>query len=434
MNPQSKIDSTPPPWPSQDDSSFGRWQRGMAIAAQGRLREDRFGYRVPSESRSGSYLVNLDFGPYCTCPDFEERQQPCKHVYAVQITLQRESMQDSTRIEPQTIRVRFGRDWPTYNAAQEHEGEHFQRLLRDLCDMIPQPERQPGQPGRPALFLPDVVYGLGLKVYSKLSARRATSHLRKAEDDGLMIKKPSRSSAIRYLADPKLTPVLRRLIEQSALPLRNIEKDFAVDSSGFASTSSNRWFDHKHGVTKKKVKWAKLHLICGVLTNIVTAADCTANESADVRFFDELVRITARNFEVREVSADKAYLSKANVRVVNEVGGTPFIPPRANTTTTPTEKRHQDELWNRMMLHFSLRQADFLQHYHKRSNVETTFFMIKTKFGGETLLSKIGPAQVNETLMRVLCHNICVVIKAMYQLGIAPEFERGGVFGSGIAA
>ena len=43
--------------------------------------------------------------------------------------------------------------------------------------------------------------------------------------------------------------------------------------------------------------------------------------------------------------------------------------------------------------------------------------MIKAKFGGEVLLSKSGPAQVNEVLLRVLCHNICVVNKAMYQLG-----------------
>ena len=34
------------------------------------------------------------------------------------------------------------------------------------------------------------------------------------------------------------------------------------------------------------------------------------------------------------------------------------------------------------MYHFySLHRAEFLQHYHKRSNVETTFHMIKAKFG-----------------------------------------------------
>lgn len=48
--------------------------------------------------------------------------------------------------------------------------------------------------------------------------------------------------------------------------------------------------------------------------------------------------------------------------------------------------------------------------------------MIKAKFGGDVLLSKSGPAQVNETLMRVLCHNLCVLVHAMYQLGVTPDF------------
>ena len=77
-----------------------------------------------------------------------------------------------------------------------------------------------------------------------------------------------------------------------------------------------------------------------------------------------------------------------------------------------------DPLWEKLYHHFTLQEANFLAHYHKRSNVETTFSMIKSKFGGEVLLSKSGPAQVNEVLLRVLCHNICVVNKAMYQLDI----------------
>ena len=41
----------------------------------------------------------------------------------------------------------------------------------------------------------------------------------------------------------------------------------------------------------------------------------------------------------------------------------------------------KSELWTRMFHFYSLHRAEFLQHYHKRSNVETTFHMIKSKFG-----------------------------------------------------
>ena len=49
-----------------DDGDQGRQLRGMAIAALANIREDKFGYKVPSQSGNGVYLVNLEHGPYCT--------------------------------------------------------------------------------------------------------------------------------------------------------------------------------------------------------------------------------------------------------------------------------------------------------------------------------------------------------------------------------
>ena len=44
---------------------------------------------------------------------------------------------------------------------------------------------------------------------------------------------------------------------------------------------------------------------------------------------------------------------------------------------------------------------------------------IKAKFGGSVRCRK-PVAQVNEVLCKILCHNICVLIQSMYELGIAP--------------
>jgi transposase len=62
-----------------------------------------------------------------------------------------------------------------------------------------------------------------------------------------------------------------------------------------------------------------------------------------------------------------------------------------------------------------------MTHYHKRSNVETTFHMIKSKFG-DALRSKTESAQINEALCKVLCHNIVVLISAMHELNLKPKF------------
>ncbi len=65
-------------------------------------------------------------------------------------------------------------------------------------------------------------------------------------------------------------------------------------------------------------------------------------------------------------------------------------------------------------------EEEFLEHYHKRSNVESIMYRIKSKFG-DGLLSKTKTAQSNELLAKVLCHNICVVIPELFELGIKPN-------------
>ncbi len=65
--------------------------------------------------------------------------------------------------------------------------------------------------------------------------------------------------------------------------------------------------------------------------------------------------------------------------------------------------------------------SDFLMHYHKRSNVGSTFSMMKHKFR-DSLRSKADVAMVNETLCKVLCHNLFVLIHESHELGIDSVF------------
>jgi transposase len=60
-------------------------------------------------------------------------------------------------------------------------------------------------------------------------------------------------------------------------------------------------------------------------------------------------------------------------------------------------------------------------HYHKRSNVESTFSMVKAKFGG-SVRSKLPAAQINEVLCKILCHNLCRLIQSMSELEVEATF------------
>ena len=94
----------------------------------------------------------------------------------------------------------------------------------------------------------------------------------------------------------------------------------------------------------------------------------------------------------------------------------PFIPFKSNTVE-PTEAG----MWARMYHLFMYRREQYMEHYHKRSNIETAYSMIKGKFGS-ALRSKSDTGQINEMLCKVLAHNVCVLIQATDTFNICPIF------------
>ena len=320
------------------------------------------------ELAKASYIVAGEATKVCTCPDFAERHQPCKHIFAVEFVIQRQQLEDGTETYTQAVRVTYGQRWSLYNAAQTNEGEHFVRLLRDLCDGIPQP---PQSNGRPRLPLSDVVFGLGQKTYGMMSGRRSATALRNACSDGLVAHAGHYNSLFRYLENPALTPLLKELVAQTAAPVAAIESDFAADSSGFATNSYTRWFDVKWGKVRSQAKFIKTHIMTGVTTNIITAIEATLEQSSDSRQFPYLVDETAKRFDVREVSADKAYSARRSIQAAVAVGATPYIPFQDQATGgTNTKHRKPDALWARAWHYYNYHRTEFMEHYHKRSNVE----------------------------------------------------------------
>lgn len=395
-----------------------RETKALEIAARTKLIRKGDLWIVPSQSEPKKYTVNYnDETPRCTCPDFEFRQARCKHVLAVEITLKREIASDGktqTVTETVTVKKTYSQQWSSYNKAQTNEKAHFLAFLHELCSGIEEPIQTNG---RPRLPLADIIFAATYKTYATVSGRRFVSDLRDALARGYLSKMPSYNSIFDYFKMPSLTPYLRQLIAQSALPLQSIETDFAVDSSGFSTTSYVRWFDVKYGNNEDWHDWIKMHVACGVRTHIITGVELTRARTHDAPYFKPLLAQTAKaGFTMQEVSADKGYISGENLQAAVDFGASPYIPFKANVTG-----KRGSELWRRMFHYYSFKREEFLTHYHKRSNVETVFSMIKARFG-ERLRSKNETAQINEALTKVLAHNLCVVIQSMYELNVTPEF------------
>jgi hypothetical protein len=399
-----------------------RQLKARQIVATGNITEGTGCYYVPSQSKGARYRVELGgLFPNCSCDDFELTGTNCKHMLAVKQWLAEKANTTPTVVQPppeHIPRKTYAQpDWRAYTLAQTREKGHFCELLADLCSSIPEPTPKGGSKGgRPAVPLRDAVFASVFRVYCGFSARRFTCDLRDAAQRGYLHKPIGHTSVIKAMESEALTPILTDLIGRSAAPLRAVESCFAVDSSGFCTNTYTRWFDVKWG-QKEQQTWVKAHIAVGVTTNVVAAVEIFEKRTHDCNILPLLVDTVAKRFDVREVSADKAYTSGPNFEAVAKHGGTLFAAFKSNTTGGIGGLFEQ--MWHR----FSANREEYLTHYHKRSNVESTFSMVKRVFG-EHVRSKTDTAQKNEVLCKFVAHNARCLIHAMYELGISP-FDSG---------
>ena len=142
------------------------------------------------------------------------------------------------------------------------------------------------------------------------------------------------------MANPGLTGLLKQLVTMSSLPLKAVEDDFAVDSSSFSTCRFVRWFNKKYGREVDNREWVKAHLMCGVKTKIVTGVEVSGWTTHATNYLVPLLETTVEHFALREVSADKAYLSRKNMRTVEKARATPYIPFKSNTV-----EMVEDSIW-----------------------------------------------------------------------------------------
>ncbi len=261
-----------------------------------------------------------------------------------------------------------------------------------------------------------MVFASALKVYSTLSGRRFMGDVDTAYEKGYITQVPHPATIFRSIESEELTPILEKLIGLAAAPLASVETTFGPDSSGFSTSRFDRWYDEKYGRERSQRIWVKAHIMVGVKTNIITAVSVTDRDANDYPQLPGLLRTTTERFHVTQVPADKAYLGQGNFEAITGAGATPFIPFKVNSIPGGSE------LWDKLFAFFTFNRAAFLQYYHQRSNVETTFSMVKAKFG-DAVRSKSDVGQRNEVLLKLLDHNLCCLIQEMYELGISPTFS-----------
>jgi transposase len=123
---------------------------------------------------------------------------------------------------------------------------------------------------------------------------------------------------------------------------------------------------------------------------------------------------------MEEFSADKGYLSRENYNILFSYGALPLIPFKSNVTG---KRSGGSMIWTEMYNFFKKNNELFMKKYHLRSNAEAGFFMIKQRFGDLTNCRKETSSK-NEVLVKILCHNLCVLVQEIFNLKIDFNFAQ----------
>lgn len=320
-------------------------------------------------------------------------------------------------MEEQTFLQTFkGTNWHKYNLAKTQEKRLFYELLNELCQLIPEPMHDIG---RKPIPVKDLIFMTALKIYSNYSSRKINHDLKMAEASGYIQKAPHFNRLSDFLNCEATYELLQKLLTITAIPLKNLEDDFSMDSSGFGSYQYERW---QRARCKNKKGWRnylKGHICIGTRTHIICSCEVTYGNYSDVGQAPNLLSALDANFAPKFVTGDKAYSSYRLHQIIQSIGALPFIAFKENAK----DSKNSPEIWKRMYRYFKTNREFFLKYYHRRSNVETVFAMIKMRLG-EFLKSKNYEAQRNELLTKFIAHNITCLVSEIFENDIHVNFRE----------
>lgn len=177
------------------------------------------------------------------------------------------------------------------------------------------------------------------------------------------------------------------------------------------------WHNYNESQTKEKTLLINiLKDICDLIEEPKHEKGRRPTKTRDIIF--ALVLKQYLNTSSRRLQSDLGLFKEAGL--IDELGGQAFIPFKKNATgrRCATDRG----LYKSMLRYFKDNREKFMLHYHKRSNIESTFSMIKRRFGNNVKCKK-EISQDNEILGKILAHNICVLIQEIFLNKIELDFN-----------
>jgi transposase len=298
---------------------------------------------------------------------------------------------------PDPEKKTYAQDWVAYDAAKTNEDYLF-RILQELLQICVHDDKKEGIKGRKGFTMREKIFFMCFKIYNRSSLRKCESKLKELKNINFITRVPCFKSVDNFFNEGIMSKILDDLIFISAMPLAQLEETGAIDSTGFSISRFERWHDFKLGRMEGKSRvWRKAHASVGCKSNVCLSVKVTEKNVNDAVMVEKVIIPKIRLFDMKNFVADMAYSSRNILRYVYDLGMMPYVPFRKNAIG----KARGSYLWSRMFEEFKKNNEEYMKKYHARSNIETTFHMIKQKFG-DNLLTKSFVANENEIKAKFL--------------------------------
>lgn len=404
-------------------------------------------WKVPDTVGSRTFRrFRMSDPPSCTCPTYA-RSGDCKHLWAVFITVNRtfgepsvlaelpipvpekppvwqEEAEEPPKFEP--VPFPTAKDRRLKPAAREAKADaeatrlHW-RLLYEICRGVPEPEAGE-KGGRPPLPFREMLFAVLLKGSRPLSGLDFKTELERAKDEGYISRVPHPNIILRYVRSRAVSEALRELVVVTSKAYRDLDRHFAIDSTKmyfgrlrapFAGRTQ-RTTDPTYHPRKDHVK---IHALVGLRSKIFATVRISRQYRHDGSYLPPLVRrARADGFVIESVAADSAYARESNFAFLDEIRARPYIEFRKDATGEKSGPHYKH--W------FEAAEADPVIHVRglkRRRLIESTFKSMKDKVGREVKAKRLH-AVWNETMCKVICHNVRWAVKNAYRHGIKPDF------------
>lgn len=318
-----------------------------------------------------------------------------------------------TRIKKQYTQ-RKKRNWRLYNYASTKEFGLVLKLTDNLIRFLGI-KTYGYKTGRPPVQMRDMVFSCILKIYLEKSIRTSEGIVEELLFSKKYIsKKAHYNTVINYMNNPEMTKYLYKIIKETASIMSPFEDSISIDGTGISTFTKKHWVDDRLNEKEFK-KYKKLQLISGNKTHIILSAGVFDGETSekDKKHFEKLLNNMPNNFVVKEMMGDGAYYVGDFAEIVKARNIEPYFKPPKNASTKTqagVELRKMVRKWKRF-------KDAWNPEYHKRSNIESSINSMKSKFLYYAR-SKKDIALKNEILCKVICHNLSVIIRGIYERNI----------------